>query len=306
MVTMTQRLKPILIFATLPVAVAIFTIGPFPAQAQQGAPLTLQAALDLASKQNLDLIAARSRQAVAKAGIQIARQRPNPTFSFTALRDDPHEGVFFDQPIEIGGKRGRRIDVAHQESALTDAEIAALERQIRRDTRGAYYNLAFARADTQRLGRMVELATRLKQIAEERFHAGAVAELEVIQADLGLSRAQADLQVAGQREMVALSQLNALLNVASTTSWISPAPSKTRPSTLPCRTFSIRLIRRTPGFSTSRRKRRSKRAAEACSRLSASRTSIWNSGPTSTRRTISMLAGAADLRDDSTFFSQPG
>lgn len=197
----------------------VLAMGVLPGHAQQPKRLTLRAALDLADKQNLDLVAARKRRGVATAGIQIARQRPNPTFNFAQLRDDPHESVFFDQPIELGGKRGRRIDVARQQGALTDAEIAALERQVRRDTREAYYNLAFARADTARRGKMVELAERLKQIAEERFHAGAVAELEVIQADVGLSRAQADYQVAGQREKVALSQLNALLNVSPSTSW---------------------------------------------------------------------------------------
>ena len=81
-------------------------------QGQQPSRLPIQEALDLADKQNLDLAAARRRRAVALAGIQIARQRPNPSANVTALRDEPHEGLFFDQPVEIGGKRGRRIDAA--------------------------------------------------------------------------------------------------------------------------------------------------------------------------------------------------
>lgn len=211
----------------LPTTLLIVAVGMAQARAQQpqkSTPLTLETALDLADKQNLDLAAARGRREVATAGIQIARQRPNPTAGFSASRDDPHEGVFFGQPIEIGGKRRHRIAVAREEGALTDAEIAALARQIRRDTREAYYHLAFARAETARLEKLVELAQRLKQIAEERFNAGAVPELEVIQADLGLARAQADYQVAGQRENVALSQLNALLNVASSTAWELSTP----------------------------------------------------------------------------------
>jgi outer membrane protein, heavy metal efflux system len=203
----------------IPATVLVMILGAGLARPQGSPQLTLPAALKLADEQNLDLIAARMRRAVSTAGIQIARQRPNPTFSVSASRDDPHEGTSFDQPIELGGKRGRRIDVARQEGALTDAEIAALERQIRRITRDAYYNLAFANADTARLGTVVALAERLKQIAEERFNAGAVPELEVIQADLELARAQADFQVAGQRKRVALSQLNALLNVSPSTSW---------------------------------------------------------------------------------------
>ncbi len=196
-----------------------FTIEALPGVAQTPRRLTLAAALDLAEKQNLDLISARQQRAVAQAGLQIARQRPNPTFNFTALRDEPHEGVFFDQPLETGGKRGHRIDLAQQESGLTEIDIAALSRQIRQRTRQAYYEFAFARAETARLGEVVHLAERLKQIAQDRFEAGAAPQLEVIQADLQLAQARANYQVAQQRENVSLSQLNALLNEPAQTRW---------------------------------------------------------------------------------------
>src|SRR5205814_1019561 len=95
-------------------------------ESQGGARLTLQAALDLADKQNLDLAAARQRRFVSRAGVQIAKQRPNPTFSFTALRDSPHEGWFVDQPLELGGKRGHRIEVARQEEKVALSQFNAL------------------------------------------------------------------------------------------------------------------------------------------------------------------------------------
>jgi len=186
---------------------------------QQPPRLTLQDALDLADKQNLDLAAARRQRAVALAGIQIAKQRPNPTANFTALRDEPHEGLFFDQPIETGGKRGRRIEVARQEGALTEVEIGTLVRQVRKNTREAYYAAAYARAESERLSRVVGLAKRLEQIATERFAAGDVAQLEVLQSGLEAFRAEADLEVSKQREMVSLSELNALLNEPAGKPW---------------------------------------------------------------------------------------
>ena len=189
------------------------------AKAQQPVRLMLQGALDLAEKQNLDLAAAHRRRAVAQAGIQVAGQRPNPTFNFTALRDTPHEGFFVNQPIETGGKRRRRIELAQQESGLTEIDIAALARLVRQRTRQAYYELAFARAETARLGELVRLTARLKQIAQDRFQAGAAPQLEVIQADLQLAQAQGAFQVAREREKVSLSQLNALLNEPARTSW---------------------------------------------------------------------------------------
>lgn len=248
MLVMAQGMRLRFFVTGFLLAGALSILKPVPAPAQQVSPLTLQAALDIADRQNLDLIAARRQQAVARAGIQIASQRPNPTVNFEALRDDPHEGLFFDQPIEIGGKRGHRMDVARQQVTLTDKEIAALERQVRRQTRDAYYNLAFARADTERLGRMVQLAGRLKEIATERFHTGAVAELEVIQAEVGLARAQADYQVAGQHEKVALSQLNALLNVPAAKSWDLANPLETLPEHVTLPNLLERAYQANPGL----------------------------------------------------------
>ena len=200
----------------------ILAIGGLPVWAQQpqaATRLNLHLALELAGKQNLDLAAARQRRAVSLAGVQIAKARPNPTFAASVSRDAPHESFFLDQPLEIGGQRGRRIEVAQQEGALTNVEVTTLGWQVRMNTRQAFYNFALARAETQRLGKVVKLADRLRQIAQERYDAGAVAQLEVIQAGLELARAQADFDVAQQRESISLSQLNVLLNEPATRAW---------------------------------------------------------------------------------------
>jgi cobalt-zinc-cadmium efflux system outer membrane protein len=207
-----RRLK---IFA--PVLLAFGTAGT--AAAQQPQTITLAEALNRAEKQNLDLQAARAQRAVALAGVRIAGQRPNPTAFFSVLRDTPHESLFFDQPIDISGKRGKRIEVAKQESALTESSITALERQVRREVRIAYFNLAFARRVTAQKQEAAKLAARLKEIAQARFESGDIAQLEVTQAELELSRANADAQVAKREEDIALSQLNILLNAPASTSW---------------------------------------------------------------------------------------
>lgn len=188
---------------------------------EQQAPqkLTVNAAMELAEKQNLDLVAARAQRAVASAGVRIAGERPNPSLSFGASRDSPHENALIDQPLEIGPKRERRIEVARQEGALTEADISALERQVRRSVRDAYFGLAHARAATAQQTDAVKLADRLHDIAKARFDAGDIPQLEVTQSELEAARAQANRQVAQQEEKVALSDLNALLNEPAATDW---------------------------------------------------------------------------------------
>ena len=204
------------------------------ARAQERQRLTLSEALDRAEKQNLDLQAARAQRAVALAGVRIAGQRPNPSASVSVLRDSPHESLFFDQPLEIGSKRKRRIELAQQEGALTEADITALQRRVRRDFREAYFGLAFARRVTAAKTDIAKLAERLRDIAKTRFEAGDIAQLEVTQAELELSRANADAQVAKREEQIALSQLNLLLNSPAAFSWelVSDLESPPRPLSL--------------------------------------------------------------------------
>jgi cobalt-zinc-cadmium efflux system outer membrane protein len=191
------------------------------ASCAQGTPqrLTLASALDLASRQNLDLAAARAQRAVALAGVRVAGERPNPTASFGTLRDTPHESLFFDQPVEIGPKRKDRIELARQEGTLTETDISALERQVRHSVRDAYFALAHARATTAQRSDALKLAERLHEIAQARFNAGDIPQLEVTQAELEAARARADVEVARQEEKVALSDLNALLNKPAATPW---------------------------------------------------------------------------------------
>src|SRR5258706_14820012 len=85
----------------------------------QGTPLDLKSALAAAETSNPELRAARQQRAVALAGVTIARQIPNPTVSFSASRDTPHESFSFDQPLELGGKRGKREALAREEQKST-------------------------------------------------------------------------------------------------------------------------------------------------------------------------------------------
>ncbi len=195
--------------------------GEEPAGGPPKAPrtLTLAEAFDLAAKQNLDLAAARLQSAVARAGLRIAREIPNPSATVEVLRDTPHESLLFDQPLEVGGKRARRTEVARQESGLAELDVAALERQIRRQVREAFYGVMAARGATSQRADSLALAERLREIAQARFDAGDVPQLEVFQADLEVSRAQADLAVAREAEKTSSSRLSALFGESAETAW---------------------------------------------------------------------------------------
>lgn len=211
----------------LALLICFFTTAAFPQEPPRGqgvsAPaavtLSLREALDRASRQNLDLATARLRRAVAQAGIRIARQLPNPTVTFSAVRDSPHESLTFDQPFEIGGKRGRRIELARQEDFLSGVDIDSVVKQVRRRVREAYATASRMRTFTAQQQRALDLARRVREIAQARFEAGEIAQLEVLQADLEVARGETEVAVAKQHEKVAFSELNVLLNEPAETAW---------------------------------------------------------------------------------------
>jgi cobalt-zinc-cadmium efflux system outer membrane protein len=212
--------RPLCTFVFVLMSSSVSALAQSPATPQtQAQSLSLQEALDRATGQNLDLVAARLRQAVSQAGIQIARQRPNPTVSFGAARDLPHESLLVDQPLELGGVRGRRIELARTEVSLVGIEYATLERQVRRKVRDAYFGAVLARGVTAFQVRMLEIAKRLQDVANARFEAGDVPQLETVQADLIVARAETDLMVSRQQEKTFLGQLNILLNEPVSRDW---------------------------------------------------------------------------------------
>jgi outer membrane protein, heavy metal efflux system len=185
--------------------------GAAPAGAQD-APLDLKTALQIAESSNLELRAARQQRAVALAGIKVAGQLMNPSISATVSRDTPHEGVLLGQTLELGGKRGRRIALSREEQKSTEIDIAVLERQIRQRTREGFYRVLWSRAQTEQSKAALDLATRIRDVVNQRYQLGDVAQLELIQAEVEMARSAAEFQTAQQEQKVADAQLAALLN----------------------------------------------------------------------------------------------
>ncbi len=176
-------------------------------------PLTYDGALDLATSRNLGLEAARRQRAIREAAIRAARQIPNPDVSFELTRDTPHETAGIDLPIEIGGKRSRRIDLAKEELTLADVDVRAELRAVRKELRQAFYSLVAGEARVAVAESVLEIARRVRDAAQARFETGAAPRLEVLQADLGVTRAETELDLARSERIGAQANLNAVLNL---------------------------------------------------------------------------------------------
>ena len=102
----------------------------------------------------------------------VAGERLNPEGRVEFDRDTPRQAYTLAVPLELGGKRGRRLDVAEAAVRTTEAEIACVVAETRNAVRGAYFDLLIATRVSTLLDELQGLATRARDAAQQRFEAG--------------------------------------------------------------------------------------------------------------------------------------
>lgn len=158
--------------------------------AAQAQPLTLDSALQTAFANNPDLAAAQWEIDIAQGGRQQAGLIPNPVLSVDAedtRRDTRTTSIKLSQTLELGGKRGARIDVA---SRAQDAAALALEQRrntLRADVIDSYYGALRAQERLDLAQRSLTLAERGLVVANGRVTAGKTSPVEATRAQVQLS-----------------------------------------------------------------------------------------------------------------------
>jgi cobalt-zinc-cadmium efflux system outer membrane protein len=187
--------------------------GPAWAQASPSS-LSLADAIARADAANPAILAARSGRAIDVAGVAVAGERLNPEISVEEARETPHWSVGGSIPLDISGKRGRRIDVANAALAVTDADTERILADVRAEVRRAYFQAVAATRRVEVAQELESVASRASAAAGERFQAGAAPRLEALQAQLTLAEAQNDTARARSEVTAARAELNALLGFA--------------------------------------------------------------------------------------------
>ena len=101
------------------------------AAAQTPATLSLTDALARATQANRTIVAARTARAIDVAGVDVAREHPNPELAVEEDKETPHWAVGATLPIETAGKRGYRMAQAQQLSDAARFAIGSVAWQVR-------------------------------------------------------------------------------------------------------------------------------------------------------------------------------
>jgi cobalt-zinc-cadmium efflux system outer membrane protein len=176
---------------------------------------TLAEYLAEVAKGNLELQAQRFDISVAEAQVEVARVFPDGTltagvgsYEISSSGSPTAVAVALDVPIEIAGKRGRRIDAASEQLKITQSTFADAMRTLRRDAANDFIDAIHARLVRDRKQQTLTGLQKLIAYNEEALRVGQVGEVALVQsrvearkfeAELGAAEAgvhQADLQLA--------------------------------------------------------------------------------------------------------------
>jgi outer membrane protein, heavy metal efflux system len=190
--------------------------------AAQPSELTLEEALSLARQRAPALLEAAGR--VAEARGPVAGASPllhnNPTLALEAGprtlatgAQSPNVAVGLSQPVELGGKRGSRLDAARAGLARETAHQRDTERLVLGEVAATFLRALHAR-ERLRLARGTEENARdFSQSTQRRFEAGDVPVVDVNVARVALARARAEVASAEGAEAALLGELRELLGL---------------------------------------------------------------------------------------------
>jgi cobalt-zinc-cadmium efflux system outer membrane protein len=180
---------------------------------QTGRAITISDAVTIFLQQNLQLVAAKYDISTAEAEKLSARVRPNPeiTIGSSGLP------VFFrgpliasqtfayniSQDLELGGKRGKRIDLANADTEVAEAQFEVAVWQMTNDVKRKFYAVLLAKA-------LLDLSTENQKTFEEIvqrttdvFRSGEISgldlqrlEVEKFKFDTDVANSERDYQVA--------------------------------------------------------------------------------------------------------------
>lgn len=175
-----------------------------------GSAMTLDQALQSAFSANPELAAAQWEIGIAEGERKQAGLIPNPEVSWEAedtRRDSRTTTVLLSQSIELGGKRGARIDVASRAQDAAGIELERRRNGLRADVIQAFSGVQTAQQRLQLSRQSLQLAEQGVRVARGRIEAGKSSPVEGTRAQVQLSEVRLELSRAERDQANAWQQL---------------------------------------------------------------------------------------------------
>jgi cobalt-zinc-cadmium efflux system outer membrane protein len=195
-------------------------------------------------RSNLDLSVQRANIAISRAGVTSASVTPDWSVDVgLATVDLSNQGnptsfsTGLNIPIELGGKRGRRVRAAKADLATTNSDYDDAVRQLRAAATSAFLDALSARAILQSKNKSLSQFDRIVSVNQERLRVGDIGEIELAQSRVERDQFKADVITAQADVYSADLVLGQQLGKSEKLAAQLPAPDGTLE--VPVRTFDV-------------------------------------------------------------------
>jgi len=154
-------------------------------------------------RSNLDLSAQRANIAISQSAVTTATVTPDwsfdvgfPTVDLSNQGNPTNFSFGLDVPIELGGKRGRRVRAAKADVATANTDYEDAVRQLRATATGAFIDALGARAILVSKNKSLGQFDRIVTVNQERLRVGEIGEIELAQSRVDRDQFKADVITA--------------------------------------------------------------------------------------------------------------
>lgn len=196
-----------------------------PAIARYFDPLQGSSSIDLVRRalvSNGELAAARLDIERARARLRQAGLRPNPTLDFeqtmgrfTGSAGDRETSIGVSIPLEVGGKRGRRIELAQAELEAAKAAVADRERRLTNEVRSTHAEALAALRELQITESLNDIDLQTTRFVQARVNEGETAPIELSLLRVEVDRLRSRRALVEGRLQAALLKLKSLAGIPS-------------------------------------------------------------------------------------------
>jgi outer membrane protein, heavy metal efflux system len=173
-------------------------------------PITFEDYVTQVLRSNLALAIQKSNVDLSKAAVTSAKVTPDwsidvgtPTFDISNQGQPINFGVGLNIPIELGGKRGKRVHATSADLSTAGFDYDDAVRQLRATAAGAFIASLSARSILQSSFKSLGEFDRIVEVNEQRVRVGDIGEIELMQSRVdrdqfkaGVISAQADVYSA--------------------------------------------------------------------------------------------------------------
>ena len=179
--------------------------------------------IQTAVERNRELLALRQKVVEARGLLRQAGVRPAPSLQVGGATGSPlgspgkeEYSAGYSQPIEFGGKRDKRIQVAEKAVGLAEAEFAERSLRLATEIKLRYLDAVTDETRLATLDRLIGTYRESLTLIDARVKQGDAAPLDSQLLLVEVNRAEAQKRTVAGRILVALSDLRRLCGFAAT------------------------------------------------------------------------------------------